>query len=250
MIVAIHQPHFFPWLGYLHRMRQADIFVCLDHVQFEPQNYQNRVCIKTGQGPMWLKVPVRQAQAQRLVDTLVDNSRGGRQRWGRKVFLSLRYAYAGCPFFHGYEAALERLLSASWERLVDLDRASTDFLREAFDIRTPMVRSSDLPVAGHKSELVLDICRCVGADAFLCGLGGCRRYLDYEAFAKAGVRVLCQQFAHPRYDQHPHPAQFVAGLSALDLLFNCGPAAKDLLGGGSRAEAPGRPAAPVSAAPA
>ena len=35
MILAIHQPHFLPWLGYLHRMAQVDAFVLLDHVQFE-----------------------------------------------------------------------------------------------------------------------------------------------------------------------------------------------------------------------
>lgn len=59
MIVSIHQPHFLPWLGYLDRMLKADLFVLLDHVQFERQNYQNRVQIKTGQGPQWLVVPVQ-----------------------------------------------------------------------------------------------------------------------------------------------------------------------------------------------
>jgi len=34
MRVAIHQPHYLPWLGYLHRMAQADLFIVLDHVQF------------------------------------------------------------------------------------------------------------------------------------------------------------------------------------------------------------------------
>ena len=42
MIVAIHQPCYLPWLGYLQRMAQADLFVVLDHVQFERANYQNR----------------------------------------------------------------------------------------------------------------------------------------------------------------------------------------------------------------
>ena len=46
MIVAIHQPHFLPWLGFLQRMAQADVFVLLDHVQFERRNYQNRTMIR------------------------------------------------------------------------------------------------------------------------------------------------------------------------------------------------------------
>ena len=38
MNVAIHQPNFVPWLGYFDRMIRADMFVLLDHVQFERRN--------------------------------------------------------------------------------------------------------------------------------------------------------------------------------------------------------------------
>ena len=57
MIVAIHQPHFLPWLGYLHRMSRADLFVLLDHVQFERRNYQNRTRIRIEDEARWLTVP-------------------------------------------------------------------------------------------------------------------------------------------------------------------------------------------------
>ena len=46
MLVAIHQPTFVPWLGYLDRMLRSDLFVILDHVQFERRNYQNRTLIR------------------------------------------------------------------------------------------------------------------------------------------------------------------------------------------------------------
>ncbi|MFL6564043.1 MAG: WbqC family protein, partial [Burkholderiales bacterium] len=58
MIIAIHQPHFLPWLGYLHRMAQVDAFVLLDHVQFERRNYQNRADILLEDEALWLTVPV------------------------------------------------------------------------------------------------------------------------------------------------------------------------------------------------
>ena len=81
MVVVIHQPHFMPWLGYLHRMAQADLFVLLDHVQFERGNYQNRTRIRMGDEPRWLTVPVVQrSQKERIVDKEIDNRLQG-DRW-------------------------------------------------------------------------------------------------------------------------------------------------------------------------
>ena len=230
MIVTIHQPHLLPWLGYFDRMRKADLFILLDDVQFERQNYQNRVRIKTGQGPQWIIVPVHQrSQEERIGDKTIDNQREGRHRWGRKAFLSLKYAYQGAPYFRDYAGLLKEVLDARWEKLVDLDLLLIDFLRQALEIKTPMVRSSELKVPGQKSELVLGLCKAVGADAFLGGLGGSRAYLDEEAFREAGIRVEWQSFQHPRYEQHPCPERFIEGLTALDLLFNCGPESAALL---------------------
>ena len=46
MIVAAHQPHYLPWLGYLDKMAKADLFVVMDDLQYEAQNFQNRQRVK------------------------------------------------------------------------------------------------------------------------------------------------------------------------------------------------------------
>ncbi|MBI3637246.1 MAG: WbqC family protein, partial [Candidatus Rokubacteria bacterium] len=47
MKVAIHQPHYLPWLGYLAKWAAADVFIVLDTVQYEKNGWQNRNRIKT-----------------------------------------------------------------------------------------------------------------------------------------------------------------------------------------------------------
>jgi hypothetical protein len=229
MLVAIHQPNFLPWLGYFDRMVRADLFVLLDHVQFERRNYQNRALIRLEDEARWLTVPVVQlSQKEKIVDKRVDNPPPGTARWwGPNSFNTLRYAYRKAPYFDLYAPRLREILETRWEKLVDLNIATLEFVREALGIATPMVRSSTLPVEGARSGLLLDICSKVGASAFLGGMGGSRGYLDNEAFAAASMGVVWQEFRHPQYPQCGS-APFIPGLSALDLLFNCGPASREV----------------------
>lgn len=74
----------------------------------------------------------------------------------------------------------------------------------------------------------MNICKAVGGDTLIAGFGGSRGYLDAEAFARAGVRVTFHEFTHPEYPQCGK-APFARGLSAIDMLFNCGPQSREWL---------------------
>ena len=223
MILAAHQPNFMPWLGYFDKMQKADVFVTVDHVQMERQSFQNRTRIKTAEGARWITVPVvQESRDERLVDKRIDNSRDGRFRWGRKMTLTLKYAYQSAPHYAEYGPVLTDILERRWDRLADLNHALIEYYRAALMIRTPMVKSSELKLEGAKSEMVLNMCRALGAHAYLSGTGASRDYLDAAAFKRAGVEILWQDFQHPRYGQRPPSAPFVEKLSALDFLFNCG----------------------------
>src|SRR5918912_1436497 len=101
MRVAIHQPHYLPWLGLLHRMAAADLFVLLDHVQFERGNYQNRTQVRINGVPHWLTVPVMQrSQKERILDKEIDWTRD----WAAAHYETLRRAYTAAGYFGAYAA--------------------------------------------------------------------------------------------------------------------------------------------------
>ena len=215
LTVTIHQPHYLPWVGYVDKVDRADCFVILDTVQFSKNGWQNRNRIKTAAGPQWLTVPVHRRAGRPLAEVTVDGHAG----WGRKHRHALEVNYEGAPFFARHRGFFEALYGRAWDRLLDLNLEAFAYLAAALGLRTPSILASSLGVPGTATERLVAICRALGADTYLAGAGG-HGYLDRRLFEEAGIAVCVQDFACPRYPQRF--GEFVADLSAVDLLFNCG----------------------------
>jgi len=223
MKVAIHQPAYLPWLGYLDRIRRADVFVFLDTVQFEKNSFTNRNRLlraedPVGEGEFWLTLPVvsKGHTSSTLRETRIDPT----QKWKKKHIESMRQAYRRAPFFAERFARLEELFAAEHELLSELCWEQLQFWTTEYGIGTRLARASDLDVGGTKSQLVLDLCRRQGADTYLSGPFG-RDYLDLVAFENAGVAVEFHEFVHPRYPQGSRSADaFVPNLGIVDLWMN------------------------------
>jgi hypothetical protein len=108
--------------------------------------------------------------------------------------------------------------------------AAIEMLARLLGLEKKMILSSSLKVTGRKSDLVLGICQQVGASAYYSGRAG-STYLDRDAFQRAGIEIVVQNFNHPTYPQLFMKTQgFVPNLSILDLLFNCGAKSLELIG--------------------
>jgi hypothetical protein len=225
--VAIHQPHYLPWLGYLAKWAAADVFVFLDTVQYENNGWQNRNRIKTRDGVAWLTVPVHAPLGTPILDVRVDR----RQPWRRRHLRAIEHAYADAPCFGRFREELAELYAGEWDALGALAVASARWLATAFGIRTPTRLASELGVAGDldATERLVALCRAVGADTYLAGRDGVA-YMDLSRFQAAGIAVRCQAYEHPEYAQRHGP--FVPALSGLDLLLNLGEAGLPVLRSG------------------
>jgi hypothetical protein len=232
MFVAIHQPEHLPWLGFFEKMLRADVFVLLDDVQFSKGDFQNRNRVKGRGGAQWLTVPVAQKFGQRI-----DEVEPAGDSWREKHWRTLRSCYARAAHFEEFAREFEEFYSRSWSKLSELNVAAIRMLARAFGFEKELVFSSTLGVEGRKSELVLNICKAVGASHYYSGRAG-GAYLDAEAFRRAGVEIVVQRFEHPVYEQLFTKEQgFVPNLSAVDLLFNRGTEGVSLIAESLKAEA-------------
>jgi hypothetical protein len=230
MIVAAHQPHYLPWLGYLDKLAKSDLFVVMDDLQYEAQNYQNRQRIKLAAGAAWLTVPLLHGtQADRICDKRIESSGNAKQHWQRRHWLTIETCYARAPFFARYAGELRDVYERTWTSLVELDLHMLDLARRWLAIKTPILRSSTLGLTGHKTDRLIDLCRKVGARAYLTGSGGSHSYLDVERMGRSGIGVIWQSFDHPVHAQRYAERGFVPYLGFIDLVLNCGPHSRDVL---------------------
>lgn len=235
MLVAIHQPEHLPWLGFFEKMQRADLFVLLDDVQFSKGDFQNRNRVKGSGGVQWLTVPVIHKFPQKISDVEIAGD-----DWRQKHWKTLVSCYARSPHFENLVPVFEEFYCRQWAKLAELNLAAIRMLARLLNVEKKIVLSSELKVAGQKSDLIINICKQVGATAHYSGVMG-GAYLDRESFRQAGIEIVVQSFRHPTYQQLFMKKQgFVPNLSVLDLLFNYGATGLELLGSANAKAAAGR----------
>lgn len=232
MKIAIAQPTYLPWLGYFDLLDQVDKFVLLDSVQFEKKSWQQRNRIKTPSGLLWLTVPVafRGKLSQRIADVEIREP----QFW-RNHLRAIQLNYCRTPFFEKYFPRFEELLRSAESnlRLAELNVALLSWLMRSLGLETPLIRSSELAVDGKRTELLAEICSSLDADIYISPLGSAEYLLhDLATLTDRDVEVCFQHYEHPVYQQIFPPFQSHA--SVLDLLFNQGDKALDIIRRGRR----------------
>jgi len=226
VIVSINQPAYLPWLGYFERIAHSDLHIVLDHVQFEKNSFTNRNKVRTADGWTWLSVPL--LTKGHFGDLAINTVKIANERpWGRKHWDTLRFAYRRAPHFEAEAPYWEDVLGREWERLIDLQRETLAHQLQTLGITTQLRWSSELGVGGTKAELVLNLCRHVGATVYVSGALG-RDYLDPADFEKAGIELRYQDYEHPVYQQAlPGFERYMAALDAIFCLGGDG--ARELL---------------------
>ena len=147
-------------------------------------------------------------------------------RWKKKHLESLKVAYANAPYFAEHLPFVEKMFSAAFERLIDLNLEIIRYILKQLQIRTELVLLSELGVEAKGADLPVEICRKMGSLHFAAQYPA-RRYLDPDLFSEADIRLEFFRVPSPVYPQLW--GDFIPDLSTFDLIFNCGPRAREIL---------------------
>ena len=133
--------------------------------------------------------------------------------------------YRKAKGFKDFFPVLENILySKRWELLAELNIAVIKAICAYLQIKTRFVRGSDLTVEGSKTQLLVNICKRLGATHHLTGSIN-KDYIEWGLFEKNNIGLVHQKFEHPVYAQLY--GDFIPKLSCIDMLLNLGKEAKE-----------------------
>ena len=216
MKVGIIQSNFLPWRGYFDFIREADLFIIHDDLQYTKSDWRNRNKIKTSRGIEWITVPVHYRHTNQLIEeTQIDYS----TPWPQKMLNRIRESYRRAPCFAPYFSELADLLNQPAATLSDLNLRLIHWVCQKLDINTPIKMSREYNPQGAKTERLIGILQQAKATTYLSGPAA-KAYLLPELFEQAGIQLEYKQYNYPEYDQLYPP--FDSKVSVIDLLFMYG----------------------------
>ncbi len=230
--VVITQSNYLPWRGYFDMIRQADLLILLDSVQYTRRDWRNRNRIKTVSGPTWITIPI---EVKGLHGQSIDETRVADRSWSHTHRRAIELAYRRASAFDSVFGWFDGLMApvADEQLLSRVNETLLGAICGRLGIHTPIRRCTDVIdrqtlCAMNTSQRLVEIAAAVGAERYLTGPAA-RDYLDVSAFATRGIEVAWMSYAdYPVYPQlwgafEPH-------VTIVDLLLNCGDAAADFLG--------------------
>jgi hypothetical protein len=219
MILSIHQPSYFPWLGMLDKIRKSDVFMVMNEVQLSDSAYQHRNLLLTADGkPKFLTIPfVKKDYLKKPFREIEIAS----QDWRARHLNFIKNTYRQHPYAGEIMPRLEDFYAADYRTLADAVVSSMRLSFDLFGIGARVIFQSEAQYdrSLRRGDLVVALARAAGASCYLSGPGA-RAYLDESAFG-GDLALRYSHFQHPTYPQRGTD-DFQPGLACLDALFNLG----------------------------
>jgi hypothetical protein len=221
MKVGIMQPYFFPYLGYFSLIKQTDLFILLDEVQFIRHGWieRNRI-IKQDSDWIYIKVPLIKSEGQKTLikDLKIDNS----QPWKQKILAQLQVYKKIAAFYNEVERLINDLLANDFDDLVSLNKLALQSVCVHLGILKEIKILSEMDLVFEKplvpDEWALNICKAVHADEYWNPPGGIE-FFNREKFDQASISLKFQRLHLTPYPQKRN--EFTDSLSIIDaLMFN------------------------------
>ncbi|KQS95213.1 WbqC family protein [Chryseobacterium sp. Leaf394] len=230
MKVAIMQPYFMPYIGYISLIKHTDKFILFDVVQFIKHGWieRNRV-LKQNDGWLYLQVPLKKHGRDILIkDCVIDNSKN----WKTKILSQLEIYKKKAPYYYKTISIINDIFSQEYNDIVALNKVSLEKIcaylgiYKTLHVFSEMNLKIDEPNSGD--EWALNICKKLDGEIHYINPIGGLDFFDTQKYHEMDIDISFQKMNLSNYDQKRNT--FENGLSIIDvMMFNSPDEINDML---------------------
>ena len=213
MILALHQPYFFPYIGYFSLIHSAGVFMFFDNVQYVRQSWmhRNRILKPGREDAQYINVGLKKPF---LKSMLPDCEISSDNQWKIKVLAQLEHYKKMAPCYNETMTVLKKIFEANEHSLLEFNIRSVKTIASMLKIDTQFELFSTIePKVKPASEpglWGLNTCLAFGACTYINAPGG-ETFYPKSDFIKMGIKLGFIQHKLSPYNQHNK--QFFSGLS-------------------------------------
>jgi len=218
IVLASHQPDFFPWMGYFYKMFRSDLFVFSDNVLYSKTGRHNYNDIKTANGPHRFTIPIHyHVRNLNEIHLAVD------EKTIDKMIKTLWQEYKKADQFSKAFPFFEELLSYSLNagNLADFNRCCIMRIADKFGLTASreFFLSSELDLKERRDARCIEMCKLLGANTYLSGEGAKDYHIEAD-YRRNGLYLVYANYQPIKYEQVN--GDFVPNMSVIDYVMNCG----------------------------
>lgn len=219
MRCAIMQPTYLPWSGYFNLAAQVDYFIILDDVQFNKRSWQQRNRILQNGQELILSVPVftKNKRDQLIKDVEINNE----SNWQQTHLKSIEMSYRKSKYKNELMPLIENIYSNKATLLADFNVNFIMKILNLLEIDVKVIKSSEIPVYGKKSEYLIELCKHLNCTDYLSPPGS-KDYIEEERNFENSIVALNYQSYVPKPYEQLNTENFISHLSIIDMIFNIG----------------------------
>ena len=213
MIGFISQSNYIPWRGFIDIIRQSDVYVIYDSMQFTKNDWRNRNLIRLNNRAHWLSVPCGSS-----ISRSIDQVKPTNASWYMKHAQTLKHGYSKSPYWQEYgEELLNVYQDLAGKTLSEINEILLGHILNIEGITTKVIRDVSLMDRDYiyqldKSERLAEICKLLGVSSYL-SAPAAKNYLNKIPFAEKSIEVSFYE-----YPCYPSYSSFEQELSWIDTL--------------------------------
>ncbi|NHB60908.1 hypothetical protein C5472_07005 [Photorhabdus sp. RW14-46] len=132
-------------------------------------------------------------------------------------------------YFNDIFPFLEEVYRREWIHVSEINYIMLKWVINFLKSDVMVIKSSVLGLCSMKNDLLIDICKIIGATEYIAGKYGYENYLDRQLFEKNDISIRPIEWNCPIYTQCYENEGFIPNLSIFDLLMNYGSDSKSIL---------------------